>query len=126
MTATTTTMPVRPSVKSVGESEVRQVAAYAEPFTVDDIPSIAKRIRRLREACGLSRPKFAHLVGGMPSTTLKNYELQYREPGVRIIQEIARVFGPQVLVWVMTGYGVVNTQELGASLAKHKLDHVVG
>ncbi len=37
-----------------------------------------QRVRILREAVGMSRPKFAASVGMCP-TTLKNYELNYRE-----------------------------------------------
>lgn len=37
-----------------------------------------QRLRQLRQRLGLSRPKFADLLG-IPSTTLKNYELNYRE-----------------------------------------------
>ena len=40
----------------------------------------AKRLRQLREQLKLSRPKFADLLG-IPPTTLKNYELGYREIG---------------------------------------------
>ncbi|PKQ81884.1 transcriptional regulator [Aeromonas sobria] len=40
----------------------------------------AKRLRMLRELLNLSRPKFADLLG-IPPTTLKNYELGYREIG---------------------------------------------
>lgn len=48
------------------------------PYANIDVNSWALRIRMLREALGLSRPKFAELVG-VPPTTLKNYELGYRE-----------------------------------------------
>ena len=40
--------------------------------------SFGQRVRVLRETIGLSRPKFATAVGICP-TTLKNYELNYRE-----------------------------------------------
>lgn len=39
-----------------------------------------KRLRMLRAQLKLSRPKFAALLD-MPQTTLKNYELGYREIG---------------------------------------------
>ena len=38
---------------------------------------LAKKLRRVREHLGLSRPKFAEMVN-IPVTTLKNYELSYR------------------------------------------------
>ena len=42
--------------------------------------SVGQKIRQIRETVGLSRPKFAELLG-VPPTTLKNYELGYREVG---------------------------------------------
>ncbi|MEA9423922.1 helix-turn-helix domain-containing protein [Aeromonas caviae] len=45
-----------------------------------NIVTVGKKIRQIREAVGLSRPKFADLLG-VPPTTLKNYELGYREVG---------------------------------------------
>ena len=36
--------------------------------------SVGQKIRLIRETVGLSRPKFAELLG-VPPTTLKNYEL---------------------------------------------------
>ena len=45
-----------------------------------NIVTVGKKIRQIREAVGLSRPKFADLLG-VPPTTLKNYELGYQEVG---------------------------------------------
>ena len=42
--------------------------------------SVGQKIRQIREVIGLSRPKFAELLS-VPPTTLKNYELGYREVG---------------------------------------------
>ncbi len=50
------------------------------PYANVDVNSWALRIRMIREALGMSRPKFAELIG-VPATTLKNYELGYREVG---------------------------------------------
>lgn len=50
-----------------------------------------QRIRVLREMIGLSRPKFADAVG-INVTTLKNYELSYRELAVDPAVKIARCF----------------------------------
>jgi DNA-binding XRE family transcriptional regulator len=50
------------------------------PYANVDINSWALRIRMIREALELSRPKFAELIG-VPATSLKNYELGYREVG---------------------------------------------
>ena len=40
--------------------------------------SIKDQLKAIRAASGLSRPKFAALIG-VPQTTLKNYECGYRE-----------------------------------------------
>ncbi|ATY81361.1 transcriptional regulator [Aeromonas veronii] len=64
-----------------------------------------KRLRTLRENMGLSRPKFADLLG-IPPTTLKNYELNYREIGGGALLLIAQ--HPQLSVhfhWLTTGQG---------------------
>ncbi len=45
---------------------------------------VGLRIRILREAAKLSRPKLAEQLG-IPPTTLKNYELQYRATGLGIV-----------------------------------------
>lgn len=64
-----------------------------------------KRLRQLRERLGLSRPKFASLLG-IPPTTLKNYELNYREIGGGTLLLIAQ--HPELSVhfhWLVTGQG---------------------
>lgn len=64
-----------------------------------------KRLRTLRENMGLSRPKFADLLG-IPPTTLKNYELNYREIGGGALLLIAQ--HPLLSVhfhWLTTGQG---------------------
>lgn len=64
-----------------------------------------KRLRQLRERLGLSRPKFADLLG-IPPTTLKNYELNYREIGGGTLLLIAQ--HPELSVhfhWLATGQG---------------------
>ena len=64
-----------------------------------------KRLRTLRENMGLSRPKFADLLG-IPPTTLKNYELNYREIGGGALLLIAQ--HPELSVhfhWLTTGKG---------------------
>lgn len=48
-----------------------------------------QRLRQLRERMGLSRPKFADMLG-IPATTLKNYELNYREIGGGMLLLIAQ------------------------------------
>lgn len=57
------------------------------PYANVDINSWALRIRMIREALDLSRPKFAELIG-VPATTLKNYELGYREVGWPFIRSM--------------------------------------
>jgi len=51
--------------------------------------SVGQKIRLIRETVGLSRPKFAELLG-VPPTTLKNYELGYREVGGAFLVALAR------------------------------------
>ena len=50
--------------------------------------SVGQKIRHIRESMGLSRPKFAELLG-VPPTTLKNYELGYREVGGAFLVALA-------------------------------------
>ena len=62
-----------------------------------------KRLRLLRERLGLSRPKFADMLG-IPPTTLKNYELNYREISGGTLLLIAQ--HPELsahFAWLMTG-----------------------
>ena len=64
-----------------------------------------ERLRKLRESMGLSRPKFADLLG-IPPTTLKNYELNYREIGGGTLLLLAQ--HPELSVhfqWLATGQG---------------------
>ncbi|MFR9719912.1 helix-turn-helix domain-containing protein [Aeromonas diversa] len=64
-----------------------------------------QRLRILREGLGLSRTKFADMLG-IPPTTLKNYELNYRELGGGFLLLIAH--HPelkQYTGWLMTGEG---------------------
>lgn len=110
------------SAKFMGESERRIQLQDPRPAVSD----IAIRIRKLREASGLSRPKFAAVLDNMPSTTLKNYELGYREPGAKIIQDIGIVYGPEVLVWLVVGIGVLADMDLQDRLKKYSVDHIVG
>ncbi len=50
---------------------------------------VGQKIRQIRETVGLSRPKFAELLS-VPPTTLKNYELGYREVGGAFLVALAR------------------------------------
>ncbi|MGL4504592.1 MAG: helix-turn-helix domain-containing protein [Aeromonas sobria] len=70
----------------------------------------AKRLRQLREQLKLSRPKFADLLG-IPPTTLKNYELGYREIGGGLLLLIAN--HPtlnQYSQWLLTGIATPEVQ----------------
>ncbi|MEE9708264.1 helix-turn-helix transcriptional regulator [Aeromonas veronii] len=72
----------------------------------------AKRLRQLREQLSLSRPKFADLLG-IPPTTLKNYELGYREIGGGLFLLIAN--HPALTEhsqWLLTGINA--NQQQGA------------
>ena len=54
-----------------------------------DTSIVGKKIRHIRESLGLSRPKFAELLQ-VPPTTLKNYELGYREVGGAFLVALAQ------------------------------------
>lgn len=54
-----------------------------------DTSLVGKKIRQIRESMGLSRPKFATLLQ-VPPTTLKNYELGYREVGGAFLVAVAQ------------------------------------
>ena len=63
----------------------------------------AKRLRQLREQLKLSRPAFADQLG-IPPTTLKNYELGYREIGGGLFLLVAN--HPELkhhCDWLLTG-----------------------
>ena len=45
---------------------------------VKELSNLAKKIRIVRERVGMSRPKFAEMIG-IPPDSLKNYELGLRE-----------------------------------------------
>lgn len=65
-----------------------------------------RRLRKLREALGLSRPKFAEKLG-IPPTTLKNYELGYREIGGGLILQIANHNElNEYVIWLMNGTNI--------------------
>ena len=49
---------------------------------------LAKKIRRLRESMDMSRTEFAEMLS-VPPTTLKNYELGYREVGGAFLVALA-------------------------------------
>lgn len=70
----------------------------------------AKRLRQLREQLKLSRPKFADQLG-IPSTTLKNYELGYREIGGGLFLLIANHSELQHHCnWLLTGIATPGVQ----------------
>ncbi|MFM5537207.1 helix-turn-helix domain-containing protein [Aeromonas veronii] len=70
----------------------------------------AKRLRQLREQLKLSRPKFADLLG-IPPTTLKNYELGYREIGGGLFLLIANHTElKRHIDWLLTGTATPEVQ----------------
>lgn len=76
-----------------------------KPVTNELNDACRQRLRQLRESLDLSRPKFAELLG-IPPTTLKNYELAYREIGGTTLLRMAN--HPELsgyLPWLMTGQG---------------------
>lgn len=75
----------------------------------------SKRIRQFRESIELSRSKFSDALG-VPPTTLKNYELNYRTTGSEFLVAVGRVYGVQVMLWMM---GFPSTYELPTDNRKH-------
>ncbi|MFR9704950.1 helix-turn-helix domain-containing protein [Aeromonas sanarellii] len=72
--------------------------------------STRQRLRQLRETLGLSRPKFAALLD-IPPTTLKNYELGYREIGGGLLLRIINTPGlSDYAVWLMKGSLIIPEQ----------------
>ena len=53
-----------------------------------DMTLLAAKLRRVREHLGLSRPPFASMLG-IPMTTLKNYELGYRDSSAEVLLIVA-------------------------------------
>ena len=71
----------------------------------------AKNLRVFRERYAkMSRPKFAEILG-IPPTTLKNYELGYREVGVCIYNGIYNRFGKDALLFVMANVPLAEPEE---------------
>lgn len=72
--------------------------------------STRQRLRQLREFLGLSRPKFAAQLD-IPPTTLKNYELGYREIGGGLLLRIINTPGlSDYAVWLMKGSLIIPEQ----------------
>ncbi|MCC4265608.1 helix-turn-helix domain-containing protein [Oceanimonas baumannii] len=68
-----------------------------------DTSLVGRKIRQIREAMGLSRPKFAELLQ-VPPTTLKNYELGYREVGGAFLVALSQ--HPELhkyTLWLLSG-----------------------
>lgn len=63
--------------------------------------TIGDRIRTLREVYKYNRPQMAAILDGMPPSTIKNYEMGYRQPSVSIIQSIAEHFGNSWALYVL-------------------------
>ncbi|WP_407842921.1 helix-turn-helix domain-containing protein [Aeromonas veronii] len=69
-----------------------------------------QRLRQLRETLGLSRPKFAAQLD-IPPTTLKNYELGYREIGGGLLLRIINTPGlSDYAEWLMKGSLIIPEQ----------------
>ena len=63
--------------------------------------TMGTRIRTLREAHNVSRPIMAERLDDMPPTTLKNYELGYRQVSGAILESIGRNFGQAWVLFVL-------------------------
>lgn len=72
-------------------------------MTTHRVVLMAKRLRVLREEIlSASRPVFAEIVG-LPPTTVKNYELGYREISAVMIAALVTRMGPGAAVYLLTG-----------------------
>lgn len=66
----------------------------ATPEMTAALDLFRRKLRIMREQFGLSRPKFAEVIG-LPPTTLKNYELGYRTPSLELLVSLnASQFAP--------------------------------
>ncbi len=77
-----------------------------------DLSTVGKRLRYVRDSrLFLSRPKLADLMG-IPPTTLKNYELDYREFGSKEAMEaLWRVPGlSSYATWILSGTTAIPAQ----------------
>lgn len=71
----------------------------------------AVNLRKFREEyTGLSRPKFAAILG-IPPTTLKNYELGYREVGVGALFGILNRYGEDAMLFVIANKPIGQSPE---------------
>ncbi len=53
--------------------------------------NFGERITQLRKEKGLNRKQFADYLG-IPSTTLRNYEINAREPGHVFLKQVSQIF----------------------------------
>lgn len=72
----------------------------------------ARRVRMVREAMNMSRPGFADLLQ-CPPTTLKNYELGYREVGGQFLINMGKILGANTVLYVM------DVKNLESNLEQH-------
>lgn len=79
---------------------------------LDDLTTIGKRLRYVRDKkLDISRPAMADLMG-IPATTLKNYELGYRDFGTQGAMNglwTAPAIAPYAL-WILSGSVAVPVQ----------------
>lgn len=79
---------------------------------LEELTTIGKRLRYVRDKkLDISRPAMADLMG-IPATTLKNYELGYRDFGTQGAMNglwTAPAIAPYA-VWILSGAAVVPAQ----------------
>lgn len=84
---------------------------------IHNVVAIAIRLRVLREQfMSCSRPLFADLIG-LPPTTIKNYELGYREVSATLLSAVTVRLGQGAGFYLLTG----STALLESSLVDGKL-----
>lgn len=78
--------------------------------------TIGKRLRIMREAHNLSRPKMSLALKDICVTTYKNHELEYRSTSAETIRAVAETFGLQ---WAGFVLGVAEQPPVVKSLVNH-------
>lgn len=92
--------PVAAPAKSTKPRKER--ASTFNPKAIEATAFVGKRIRILREYKKLSRPVMSRMLD-IPPTTLKNYELGYRNTGLEMIMAIEDSDFKEHVMFLLTG-----------------------
>ncbi len=64
--------------------------------------NIAKKIKEMRESCGLNQTEFGEKLGGIPQAVISKYERGTVKPRLEFLVEVAK-FGKVSLDWLILG-----------------------